>query len=357
MPFRCVTSDPDMFEDLAAMHIERLGVRPETGAGKVTDVFTVQKEEEECELLAVALRAPRGENLPERSPKEFDLSARALPLPENGIAIWKEFGDWVFALSKGGKLAYGQSTPSRSEAPDLVVAREIRVAMTQLTLQGIQLSIQQIVVWHPQGHCDDLSLFEKTFSASVECAKRPVPRLPQPLSKLLPADVDAERRLAHRRKQLVNAGLAVAALYVLGLGWAGFSLWSLFREQKQLDAQVAVVQPEITAFEDHGKKWIELGPVVDKGKWPVELLYHITRAVPTTGGLRLKNVEINVSDGGEIKIVGEAPQNAPIGQFSLGLKNSRDLNMFHWELPPAEQTNKGVWSFTYTGTSNTAATP
>ena len=87
LPFRAATADDDLFDDLATMHIERVGLRPDENAGQLTDTFVIDQGEEETRLLTVVLCAPAEGELPLRSPKEFDLSARALPLPENGVAI------------------------------------------------------------------------------------------------------------------------------------------------------------------------------------------------------------------------------------------------------------------------------
>ena len=41
VPLRVQTADESMFEDLAAMHLEKSGVRVEQDAGRLTDVFYV----------------------------------------------------------------------------------------------------------------------------------------------------------------------------------------------------------------------------------------------------------------------------------------------------------------------------
>ncbi|MGB0776257.1 MAG: hypothetical protein ACPGUY_10455, partial [Akkermansiaceae bacterium] len=59
VPFKAQTDDPEMFEDLAEMHLEKSGIRPEIGAGRLTDVFPAGSEEGQVTLLNVVLSAPR----------------------------------------------------------------------------------------------------------------------------------------------------------------------------------------------------------------------------------------------------------------------------------------------------------
>ena len=56
--------------------------------------------------------------MPPRGPKSFDISARAYPLTGDTLAVWKEFGRWVFALSHEGKIVYCQATSVTSSEPD-----------------------------------------------------------------------------------------------------------------------------------------------------------------------------------------------------------------------------------------------
>ena len=66
LPFRAATSDDDLFDDLATMHIERVGLRPDQNAGQLTDTFVIDRADEDARLLTVVLRAPAEGDLPPR---------------------------------------------------------------------------------------------------------------------------------------------------------------------------------------------------------------------------------------------------------------------------------------------------
>jgi hypothetical protein len=92
----------------------------------------------------------------------------------------------------------------------------------------------------------------------------------------------------------------------------------------------------------------------------MEILYQCVRQIPANSGLRLKTAELTGGDDGrieQIRLTGEAAEPGPIQKFSLALSRSDKLSVFKWELPPPQQTNKGTWSFTYTGARQDIVSP
>ena len=109
VPFKVQTDDDAMFEDLASMHLEKSGIRPEPDAGQLTDVFTAGYEDGQTTLLCVVISAPAADAMPMLPPNAFDISARFFPMAADAVTIWRELGRWVFAVNRGGYLAYFQS--------------------------------------------------------------------------------------------------------------------------------------------------------------------------------------------------------------------------------------------------------
>ncbi|RYD31229.1 MAG: hypothetical protein EOP85_22985, partial [Verrucomicrobiaceae bacterium] len=177
VPMRVTSDDETLFPDLAALHAERLGLRPDPMAGQLTDVFIIAREAENTALVSILLRNPGDGDMPPRGPKSFDISARAYPLDGDALAIWKEFGRWVFSLSHQGNLVYCQATSDTSSAPDEALAREIRLALIQLSMQGLEIEPNRVVVWTSNQETNTSAL-ASAFKARVEVAPRPAPALP-----------------------------------------------------------------------------------------------------------------------------------------------------------------------------------
>jgi hypothetical protein len=353
LPFKATSSDDSLFDDLAAMHAERLGVRADPMAGQLSDTFVVTKEEESATLLGVVLKSPGEGDLPPRSPNEFDLSARAYPVRGEAIVVWVEFERWVFAFFRNGQLLYSQATSSSGPAPDAACLREIHLALGQLAIQGLALKPETVLVWSPEGDAGSPGSLAGAFAAPVRVSPRPEPVLPAPRSKLLPADVRAARRAAKSRQQKL-LGIAAAVAVYLGIGgWFGYGLWQDHRQIQKLENLANEIAPEADRmeYENHLAKWTELDLIVDARKAPVDLLSRVAKCIPPNSGLRLKTAEV---DANRILLDGEAPQAAPVSQFNVNIK--RALGEYDWNNPPATNTNKG-WSFKFEGVREGTVTP
>jgi hypothetical protein len=343
VPMRVTSDDEALFPDLAALHAERLGLRPDPMAGQLTDVFVVAREAENTALLSVFLRSPADGDLPRRGPKGFDISARAFPVSGGALAVWKEFGRWVFAVFHQGNLAYCQATAVDAEHPDAALAREIKLSLMQLAMQGLHFETPRILVWTSAAE-PDVSALKAAFGVPVETCLRPAPILPEPLSKLLPADVRAARRAAQRRRTIAIAVSAAALAYLSAIGWLAYGLWKTHTEASRLTAMAEQAAPEGAAYADHIAKWDELAHAIDLNHSPVDILHRIASCIPPNSGLRLKTAEISAS---EIKLQGEAPQLQAVNSFSLNLSKNNGLTQFTWQTPEPNQSTRG-WEFVFT---------
>lgn len=343
LPFRAASSDESLFDDLAGMHAERLGIRPDPMAGQLSDWFVVDSDEDSSTLLHVVLRSPREGDLPLRTPNEFDLSARAFPVEGDAVAAWKEFGRWVFGIYSGGKLLYCQATSQDEQVPGEALLREIHLALGQLAIQGLRVEPAAVHVWPPEGELGEAGALGEGLGVRARVATRPDPVIPAPASRLLPADVRAARRERQRRNR--NRALVGAAvlLYFGLIGWMVLGLVQDIRERNRLAKQADGREEVGMRFAAHRARWDELEPVVDLNRYPVEQLLQIATSIPRNSGLRLKNVDINQ---GGILIQGNAPQAAPVSSFSLSLEKKPIFQHLAWETPPATNTAKG-WDFRF----------
>ena len=342
VPMRVTSDDDALFTDLAALHAERLGLRPDPMAGQLTDVFVIAREAENSALVSILLRPPVDSEMPPRGPKGFDISPRAFPLGGDALAVWKEFGRWVFSLYHQGNLVYCQATSGTSSSPDEAFAREIRLALIQLSMQGLEIEPSHIALWTSSPGISPAAL-NAAFKATVEVLPRPTPTLPDPLSKLLPADVRAARRAALRKRNMMLGVAAVALLYLGVIGWFGYGLWKDSSETAKLNKAAEAAKPEGDAYTQHIAKWDELANAIDLGNSPVDILKRVADCIPPASGLRLRTAEISAN---EIKLIGEAGALQAVNTFSLNLGKSNGLTRFTWQRPEANQSTRG-WEFVY----------
>jgi hypothetical protein len=345
LPFRAASADESLFADLAQMHCERMGLRTDPDAGKLIDSFVLETSTDSAVLATVALRAPQPGDMPTRSPKEFDYSPRAFAFPASGIAVWKEFGHWVFAFYQGGKMLYAQSTSNDAENPNDALLRDIKLALVQLSFQNITISTDEVRIWHPAGDLGEAGSLTEALGVTAIVTRRPDPAISAIPSKLLPADVQALRRIAAQRMQ-IKIIASVAAIAVLSLiGWAGWDLSKLKKKTDIASAAAAEVQPQIEEYTKHKDKWNELGPVVDSQQWPVEILFNIAKSIPPVGGMRLKEARINNM---EVDVKGSSQDSIPIGTFAVNIERNEALQRFKFDSPQRNNSSKG-WEFTLKG--------
>jgi hypothetical protein len=351
LPLRVQTGDVSLFPDLAATHAERVGLRPDPLAGQLTDIFSISTSAEESTLLYIVLRNPTTEALPSKSPKAFDISARAFPSQGNTLNLWRELNQWVFAIHHEGKLIYSQSTASLGVSPDANLIREIRIAIAQLSLQGIEVKPDKAIVWSNDTQTQTSEL-AKALTIQVDLSPKPAPSLPEQCSSLLPADVRAARRAARRRQNTIFTIAAVALFYIGAIGYLGFDLWKTHSSTKKIKESAAIIAPARESFALHIEKWDELEYGISREYNTVDILHRISKCIPANSGLRLKIATISAT---EILLEGEAPQSQAITQFSLNLKKSNDLTHYRWEDGRPRQSNRG-WEFTFVA-SSPQATP
>jgi len=348
VPFKVQTEDPSMFEDLASMHLEKSGIRPEADAGRLTDAFPAGHEDGQTLLLSVVLSAPVEGTMPLRAPSEFDISARCFPMAENAVTLWRELGRWVFAITSGGRLTYFQSLPGTQLASDAI--RDIRLALTQLSLQGVNLHMDKAIVWMSGQNSDpsdeDIQAFGKELDAEISAEPKPSPVLPHPMSRLVPADVRAEQRMK-AEKQKRNILIAAVLLAYLGIaGYFAYNYIQLSSKLKEQDAKLKTVKLEHGDIGLHNADWDQLAPVVESQHWPLQLLQRTATLIPPGQDLRFKVYEASRE---RIILRGETGDLKLASSYAEKLR--RALSDYEWSLPPAESDSKtNRWKFNYEGT-------
>ncbi len=362
LPFRAPTGDAALLDDLALMHLERNGMNPAVDGGQLQDHFVVKQEEEEILLMPVVMPPPGEGFLPLRSPQAFDVAGRCLPLPQDGVVLWRELGRWVFAVSREGNLLFFQALSSLDL--DAEAGLEMKLALTQLALQGyLGENPAAVTLWTAESSHDarpeELTAFAEGVGLELRSEPKPRPLWPDLPSRLLPADVRAERHQAKQKQQRV---FMIAAAVLLYLGLVAFLGYKLVKKEKGADLakeRVVAVSGESQALVTHQEKWDELLPVVQSDFYPYELLHRVTKGVLPAEGVHLSQAtfvnQLQEEEGQptlvplrEITLVGDAANTKEIAQYNLNLNRSPLLGSFVWTTPEPTKTNQNRWRFTYT---------
>ena len=367
VPFRAQTDDLSLLGDLAVMQLEKNGTRPALDGGQLTDYFVYGTAPEETHLTAIVMNPPSEGQLPRKSPEAFDISPRCLPLQDGKVVIWRELGRWVFGIGKPGHALYFQCLSS--DRLDVRAGNEIRLALTQLEMQGLlKAAPESTVVWTHGSSTDarpeELEFLARGLGMPVASSPRPAPTWPAPPSRLLPADVRSER-LALQSKR--NRNILIAALLVIYLGIIGFLYFDLQKAKKaatlaKRDADN--ISGDADLLLEHQSKWDELRPVVETDYQPFEVFLASFRALPNTAKDRyirfkkatfinqFREIEGELRVSREVVLEGladpEHQQQIPI--FAGNLRSSSELEAYDWSIQPEILDRRtGKFTFTFVG--------
>lgn len=352
LPFKTAADDPELFADMAMLHLEQMGFRPEVGAGELFDHFELAPDEDGKHILMpVVLAPPAPGSTPLRTPRQFDISPRLFQMPESGIAVWQELGRWVFAIAKGGELIYfeGLSEVGLNDA----AGREINLAIAQLQLQQCDPGATGVTVWvdGEMDHFDVPDEFVQALTMPVTSAPKPRPVLPERASILLPEDIVAAR-FARARARNIKLGLAAALLSIIALvGYGAWRLSELKQEVAKAEAIGENLEGAFGSLTEHYAKWDELEPIVDQENWPVQLVMDVASAVPReakAGGAAFRLERVEVSNG-FIIVEGAGEKIDHVNKFRDALARSTKLRDYEWSLP-SPQSRNGQWAFVFEGT-------
>jgi hypothetical protein len=259
--------------------------------------------------------------------EQYEISARMLPLPPDGIAIWKEFGRFVTAFTREGQLLHVTLLASPELNADTVL--ELRDALLALDAHEFLDRLSVIKVWT---ECEPgfVSALSSTFSSSeVQTEPRPAPVPPVDYLNLVPMQVALVRSEQMRRKRLVQLATALAAVFVVVFASWAFLLW---RQEQKILAEERALQnlgPQVFSVQEAKQAWVAMEAAVNPDLYPVELYHQIISLLPTSG-VRLNEFQI---DNDKITVRGEASDTQKGLDFREQLTNSPALSRFDWNIP------------------------
>lgn len=352
-PIKVETTDASLFEDLIDNHWEIIGLKSSEEDGILNDYNKIDEDENSTILGPFVLEPQKEDDLPKGRVSYFDISPDLYKQNESKVIIRKELGFWTLSYYIDGKVFYALQLGKQLDHQSLLDAR---LMIIQLSMQGCCPSTVDVEIWVSENEAPfDYSKIHLGASAKTKLPQDPT--LPSSFSKLLPADVGAERRKQSRKKKIVFALTVGALLYVAGIGYLGFKLYQLDNEVTQTRVAVRATDEEIQILDDVQAKWQKYKTTVDSQSWPDEILWKCYNAMPDKKAIRFLNFEIKSDEAtgrpAGISIRGTAPTPELITKFSQQLKNPQfQLDSFEWNTPnpqpPAK--DKPVWSFSFEAT-------
>ncbi len=341
-PFWSLNADAQ--DEAVALRWEGLGVS-NAGESRLWTHWPVMRKEPQVLVGTLALTA--GAALPE-APR-YEPSARMLPLPDNGIAVWRELGRYVLAFTRETALLHVAVLTSRSL--DVDAAFEMRDVCAALQTHGFIDEVPAIHVW-TRCETDFVPQLACFFvAAGIIKEPRPDPRLPAAASGLLPTQVATLRRQQQRRQSqmLLLAAAALVYLCFFGAWWLRLQ----WRESglNHADVEMTARQPEIDLVREAQAHWLEMEAAINPDLYPVELFHQIVSLLPDEG-IRLKEFQIEDS---RLIVSGEATTvNHALG-FKDRLAACEPLQRYEWTFPVPTIREDNRAEFRAEGTLNGGA--
>lgn len=260
-------------------------------------------------------------------PQSFEPSARCLPLPENGVALWKELGRYALACTVEGQLVHFATL--HATALDDGAAIEIRDLLFCLAAWEIPLAVAEVRLWTQAGP-EFVETLHRISGAPVMEEPRPAPALPARSTRpLLPPQVaQAWQRQARRRRRVLALG-SLAAVYFLAFAvWGAALVWKSHRLDER-ESRIALQRPQMQTTQAAQEQWLAVEPAVDPDTYVREIFHRVVSLLPPEG-IRLKEFGL---DREKLTVAGEASTVAHAKQFQSDVTGSPDLRQFAWNFP------------------------
>jgi hypothetical protein len=349
VPMWVNATDDAALPDLIHLQLERRGLVSRPGEDLVMQYERIAQTAQQKLLLVTVLPEQLPLELQMAQAKQFEVSARFWPLPENEIVLFKEDRRIAVAVTRDDKLCYFQSIVQDELNPAAI--HEVLCIRLQLEAQRIADHLTGITLWGEFSD-DQVGPLGTALQLPVKVQAKPTPQLPNSGCRLIPHSV----RLAHvesaRKTKAHQVALSVAGLYVLFLlGWMSLVAWEQFETSRlgaDLDSTAGVVQE----LSQTAARWRDLQPAINPELYPVELLYRSAQALPSEG-VRLTLFEEREN---KLLITGEARNARAAFKFKEDLEKDKGLATRRWQMPQPQPLPNDSAKFQIEGVSSYATT-
>ncbi len=265
-----LNGDSTHLADMAALHLERLGVRVADAARELHVARIAEREG--AHLTRIIALKDQASPLSDfsRLPDEVLLNAQCYPIPANSIVLFRELSRLVVAITHGDALIY--CSPLSATRLDAQALGELNHLCVQLGFQGVLGRVEGIVVWMEEG---DLGQIQLITGLPASRETRPAPIMPRRgQSPLVPLDIlQARAQQVSRTKTRMLAltvGFALAAAVAVIAALTSLAV----QERNTLRERVAELSPKSSRVLDQKKSWLEAAPAVDPSTFAMQALLH-----------------------------------------------------------------------------------
>jgi hypothetical protein len=326
-------------EELGGMVVLQLEKTLPYSGGELTSGFDIiRQEENECDLLAIAVSTEQLDGLcePLRSRRKLpdrvaifaiQLAAR-FPNEEVLALIFREADATILAVSQQGKLVAAHTCPTThrddflAELPRLLLAAE---------LEGTPVNFTKVVVERELAGWMD-GMREQLPDVSIERVSLDAPLAPGPVN-LVPEGWTQEARKVAQRAKLRDWLALAGMIYLFLLLAAAASIIWLRHQVTQIDSQVAAATPAVDSIASRRARWTALAPATDPTRYTVELLQQIYKSIPDDS---LHVTIFEQTTPSQFMIEGEAPNPNIAVQYMDALRNNPDLKPFQFDGGPPD---------------------
>jgi len=326
------SKDPEIISRVVTAESEKLGVKPNSGPGKVTGWSPV--EYNGSSILVQSFAIPWDLEGLAAGPTEFAAFVPRHSLyapPEDALVLWREDGELVAGYARGRRWVHVQPLGRIS---DEAVEGEIQLTLMELTARGVVQRIQRIVVWGSPDDALSRSLSETT-GLPVEFAPHPDPALPKESGwELVPHEISRRRLAASHRRRILLFALGAFFIMLVAAAAAASHLSLLEQGNERLRDRIAAHRDSADMVSAAMDRWDALSPAIEVRRSVLELFHQVSSLLPERG-LRLTSFE--VQDHDTLIIRGEAASMANALQIKGALENAAELSDYEWEIPPPRQ--------------------
>ncbi len=339
------TVDGGLLPAMVESQLERRGIHLEK-APTVNFAWHLLSQTQGLSFVSVDVLAhPFPETLALSHAANYTAALRLATLPVGQLCLVEEQGLLVLVANNQGQLWHSHIV-GFAEMPEAEVAREVEFARLSLEAQegfGVIRGLT-LVGEKPSSMA---GVLKKHLSLPVETASTLVPNKGIKLagfSKLLPAAVHQAKASQERRRRLVSVLALTVVLYILLAAFGWWNLNNLKKDAADLEDKVSLTRGPAELVKTASERWRALEPAVDKQRYPMLQLSHLSSIMPPSGVV----IKRFTAKPAEIELRGDARDLQTAAQLLEDLKKHPKLNRFHWEMPTPDMRNK-VASFRITG--------